>query len=188
MSRRLYTLSATLAPFAAPCVHFSSNRPRIAPEATQLSLHRGAPPRGNHAAPKLKGIRYGDHEGDGAAGCPCSGRLRIGEEEDEVAEARHPLDRVGLKGLGTREEKRHDRSRGVDVLDLIGGNPEVDASAARGCGGLDVGCPAEDARDEQTVPRTPGVQRPAVNGEAMSHFLHREAAKPDDLSLLVRVD
>src|SRR2546425_6030887 len=39
---------------------------------------------------------------------PLRGRVALREEEDKVAEGRHRLEGVRLKGLGARQEKRHD--------------------------------------------------------------------------------
>src|SRR3989442_1383612 len=113
--------------------------------------------------------------------------ILIWEEEDVVAKTRHRLDGVCLKGLSARQEKRHDSGPWLQAVNSVGGDTQADASAASGRRRFHFGLLAEDHRNEQTVPRAPGVQRPAVNLEPVRHLAHREAAEADDLAPLVRV-
>src|SRR5439155_23788819 len=46
---------------------------------------------------------------------------------------------------------------------------------------------AEDDRDEETVPRAPREQRPAIEPEPVRHLPDSEPTDADDPSLLVRV-
>src|SRR5713226_7257419 len=94
---------------------------------------------------------------------PLRSRVAIRKEKDKVAERRHRLEDVRLKGLRAWQEERHDGARGLDVLDPVRGDPEAHASGASGRGRFYFGLLIEDARDEETVPRAPRVQRPAVN-------------------------
>src|SRR2546422_4746154 len=63
---------------------------------------------------------------------PRRSHLRVREEEDVVAEARHRLESVCLKGLGTRQQKRHDSAPGLDVLYFVRGDPQAHAGGASG--------------------------------------------------------
>src|SRR6266851_9269712 len=109
------------------------------------------------------------------------------EEEDVVAKARHRFEGVCLKGLSTRQEKGHDSGPWLQTVHSVGGDTQADASAASGHRRFHFGLRTEDHRNEQTVPRTPRVQRPAVNLEPVRHLADGEAAEADDPALLVRV-
>src|SRR2546426_5700796 len=96
---------------------------------------------------------------------PLRSRVAIRKEKDKVAEGRHRLEGIRLKGLRAWQEERHDGARGLDVLDPVRSDPEAHASAASGGRRLHFGLQVEDARDEETVPRAPSQQRPAVSLE-----------------------
>src|SRR2546427_7873821 len=110
---------------------------------------------------------------------PLRSRVAIRKEKDKVAEGHHRLEGIRLKGLRARQEKRHDSAPGLDVLDSVGGDPQANASRASGRGRFYFGLLLEDARDEETVPRAPRVQRPAVNLEPVRHLPDGEATKAD---------
>src|SRR2546426_8092478 len=118
---------------------------------------------------------------------PLRSRLAIRKEKDVVTEARHRLERVRLKGLSARQEKRHDGGPRLDVLDSVRGDPEAHASSAFGDGRIHFGLQLDDAGDEETVPSAPREQRPAVNLEPVRHISDGEATKADDPPLFVRV-
>src|SRR2546429_3556030 len=118
---------------------------------------------------------------------PRRSHLRVREEEDVVAEARHRLEDVCLKGLCTRQQKRHHSAPGLDVLYFVRGDPQAHASGASRCGRFHFGLQAEDARDEETVPRAPRVQRPAINSEPVRHLSDGQTTKADDPPLVVTV-
>src|SRR5438445_6976991 len=63
---------------------------------------------------------------------PLRGRLAIRKEKNKVAEARHRLEDVCLKGLGGRQEKRHDSARGLDAFDSVRGDAQANANGASG--------------------------------------------------------
>src|SRR6266851_8307646 len=87
----------------------------------------------------------------------------VWEEEDVVAKARDRLEGVCLKALSGRQEQRHDSSPWLQAFHAVGGDPQTDGSAACGHRRFHFGLHAEKHGYEQTVPRTPRVQRPAVN-------------------------
>src|SRR5438128_9758590 len=118
---------------------------------------------------------------------PLRGRVAIREEEDKVTEGRHRLEGVRLKGLGARQEERHDGARGLDAFDSVRGDAQANANGASGRRRFHLRLPAEDDGDEETVPRAPRVQRPAVDPEPVRHLPDSEPTKADDPSLLVRV-
>src|SRR2546430_9563640 len=118
---------------------------------------------------------------------PLRGRVALREEEDKVAEDRHRLEGVRLKGLGARQEKRHDGARGLDAFDSVRGDAQANANAASGRRRFHLRLQAEDDRDEETVPRAPGVQRPAIDPEPMRHLPDSEATKADDPAVVVRM-
>ena len=118
---------------------------------------------------------------------PLRGRLAIRKEKNKVAEARHRLEDVCLKGLGGRQEKRHDSARGLDAFDSVRGDAQANANGASGRRRFHLRLQAEDDRDEETVPRAPRVQRPAVDPEPMRHLPDSEATKADDPAVVVRM-
>ena len=96
--------------------------------------------------------------------------VRAASSHHVVAEARHRLEDVCLKGQGTRRQKRHDSAPGLDVLYFVRGDPQAHASGASGRGRLYFRPQIEDDWDQETVPRAPRVQCPAVNSEPVRHL------------------
>src|SRR5216683_1038950 len=118
---------------------------------------------------------------------PLRSRVAIRKEKDKVAEGRDRLEDVCLKGLGARQEKRHDSAQGLYAFDPVRGDAQANANGASGRRRFHLRLQAEDDRDEETVPCAPRVQRPAVNLEPVRHLPDGKATKADDPPLFVRV-
>src|SRR2546428_5028980 len=96
---------------------------------------------------------------------PLRSRLAIRKEKDVVTEARHRLERVRLKGLSARQEKRHDGGPRMDALESARREPGAHATSAFGDGRIHFCLHVDDAGDEESVPRAPREQRSAANLE-----------------------
>src|SRR5438876_9517568 len=145
------------------------------------------PARANHQPAEFERFRHGDHRRVGMASRPRGSIVPVWEKKDVVAEARHRLENVRLKGVCTREKKRHHGASRVDLLHSVRGDFQVNADSATWCGRIYLGLVVEDTGEKETVPRAPGVQRPAVDPEPVRHLPDSEATKADDPAVVVRI-